>query len=247
VHISLKHYMNILAGRVVKMSEPQVVELKPTKNHLLKLDDVNALVHQLVNQRLVILPTETGYLLGADALSIEAVKKVFQVKGRLFTNPIHVAVSNLAMAEDLVFLDGNARRLHCKLMPGPVTVICPKKPIVSDLLVANTGNLGIRIPDSPIVIQVVQAFGRPITATSLNVSAAPEDQRVEETISSLYWDDDQLVYLVRDSDLVTHTSPSTVVTFATTPWRILREGPIEESDIAEAVKSLSYTEASDWT
>ncbi len=218
-----------------------------TKNRLLRLDDLNAITDQLVNGRLVVLPTETGYLLGADALNLDSVRRVFKVKNRPLTNPIHVIVSGLEMAEDLIFLSPTARRLCNSFMPGPLTIICPKKPIVSDLLVANTGNLGIRIPDNPVALQVAQAFRKPITATSLNVSGTSEGTSLDETLATLEWDDDPPIVVTADSALFTYPSASTVVTFAVEPWQILRTGPITEEEIAAATKSLNYTDVQDWT
>lgn len=229
------------------MADLQVIELKLTDNYLLSFDALNMVTHQLLNGRLVILPTETGYLLAANALDVEAVKKVFKVKKRQMSNPIHVVVSGLDMAENLVFLESESRRLCNKFFPGPLTVICPKRPLVPDLLVANTGNLGIRVPDCPVTLQVVQALGKPITATSLNLSGKSTGESVEDTIAGLNWKDENLVYLVKDYGLITYDLPSTLVTFGTKPWSILREGPIEKPKILAAINSLGYSDVQDWT
>jgi L-threonylcarbamoyladenylate synthase len=119
--------------------------------------------------------------------------------------------------------------------------------MVSDLLVANTGNLGIRIPDSPVVQQVIQAFGKPITATSLNVSGIPESGSLDETIMSLDWTNELLVYVVTDPDIVAFPSASTVITFATDPWQVLREGPITMEEIANAMTRPNYSDVQEWT
>lgn len=220
------------------MDHLHVEELKLTNNYLLNFCDLNRITNHLLNGGLVILPTETGYLLAANALDEDAVKKVFKAKGRQISNPIHVVVSGLDMAETLVYLGSESRILCDKFLPGPLTVICPKRPIVSDFLVANTGNLGIRVPDCPVTLQVVQALGKPITATSLNVSGKASEESVEDTIAALNWKDESLVYLVKDYGLITYNLPSTLVTFGANPWSILREGPIKESEISAVINSL---------
>ena len=217
------------------LSDFQIIELPLTANGLLNLDNLSTIADHLRGRGLVVLPTETGYLLGVNALDVEAVQKVYEVKMRPPTNPIHAVVSGVSMAEDLVFLDPKARRIMNVFLPGPITVICPKKPVVSDLLVANTGNLGIRMPDSPVTLQVVQASGIPITATSLNLSGKPNQETVEETIQSLNWEGERVVYLVKEDVITKHSKPSTVVTFATDPWNILREGPILKDDILQNI------------
>ena len=229
------------------MSDVQVIELKLTNNSLLSFNALGMVTHQLLNRRLVILPTETGYMLAANALDVDAVKKVFKVKQRDLSNPIHVAVSGMDMAEELVYLDSQSRRLCNKYFPGPLTVICPKRQIVSDLLVANTGNLGIRVPDCPVTLQVVQAFGKPITATSLNVSGESSEELVEDTIAKLNWEGEYLVYLVKEKRLLKQSSPSTLVTFATKPWSILRKGPITEDEISASLNKIGYSDFEDWT
>ena len=235
-----------MKGRYKSLNRQNIVSFELSSNGLLSFDSITAITHQLVNGGLVILPTETGYLLAADALNLTAVRKVFDVKKRPLTNPIHVVVSDLEMAERLVNLNPLARKLCYRFFPGPLTIICPKRPIISDELVANTGNLGIRVPDSPVVLQIVRAFGKPITATSLNVSGQPAGSSIENTIDELYWDN-EIVYFVKNDSLVKYDMSSTVITFGTDPWRILREGPIDRIAITETMSRLSYTEIEDWT
>lgn len=228
------------------MNNKNIIKLKLTENGLLSFDSVCAITHHLINSGLVILPTETGYLLAANALNVNAVRKVFEVKQRALTNPIHVVISDMNMAEELVFLTPQARKLCYQFFPGPLTIICPKRPIVSDELVANTGNLGIRVPDCPVVLQVVRALGKPITATSLNISGSPSQLTVEKTIEQLNWNN-EIVYLVKNDSIIKYDKPSTIITFGTNPCRILRDGPIENQVVLDAMNRLCYSEIEDWT
>lgn len=228
------------------MLHQNFVRFDLSDNGLLSFDSISAIMHHLTEGGLVILPTETGYLLAADALNLSAVRKVFSVKQRPLTNPIHVVVSDMEMAETYVFLNPLARKLCYRFFPGPLTVICPKRPIISDELVANTGNLGIRVPDSPVVLQIVRAFGKPITATSLNISGKLADTSVENTIDAMYWGN-ETVFFVQNDSMAVFNSPSTIVTFGTDPWSIIRQGPIDSKTISEAMRQLTYTEIEDWT
>ena len=223
-----------------------IVELELTPNKLLSFDALERVVHQLVNGGLCILPTETGYLLAANAFDEEAIKKVFLAKGRSFNNPIHVIVSGMKMADELVFLPPEARKLCYKFFPGPLTVICPKKDFISDFLVAHTGNLGIRSADSSVTYQIVEAFGKPITATSLNLSGFSNENNIIDTINLMNWGNQTVLFVRNDKD-IKYSKPSTLVTFATKPWSILREGPISSDEIKNAMSQLYYSEFEDWT
>jgi L-threonylcarbamoyladenylate synthase len=225
---------------------PIVANVEATQNHLLSIHDANLIVDHLTKGRVAVIPTDTGYMLAADALQDAAVDKIFELKGRPANNPIHVVVASVSMALDLVCTDQAAERVMEYLLPGPLTVICPKKEAISDRLVADTGNLGIRIPDSPIAVMLAGMLGSPLTATSLNISGQSPHGPLEELIQSLYWKDSDLAYVIADPFLATHTEPSTVVSFATHPWSILREGPVTRKMIEQSVRLLSTEEFSDW-
>lgn len=210
-----------------------IVKLPLTPNELLNFASLDIIVKHLDQGGLVILPTETGYLLAANALDVEAVKKVFIAKDRPITNPIHVVVSDLEMANELVELPQLAKELFYHFLPGPVTPVCPKKDVVSDFLVANTGYLGLRVPDVPVVLQVVRALGKPITATSLNLSGQDAKNDVEDTMKELHWGEEKVCF-VRLDHVIKYDKPSTLVQFKEDGWEILREGAVSKESV-EAV------------
>lgn len=221
--------------------------MQATRNHMLNLHDAKLIVDHLRKGRIAVLPTETGYMIAADALCVDAVDRVFNLKSRSDANPIHVVVGSLEMARSLVRTTIASERLLERHLPGPLTVICPKRDIVSDRLVAGTGNLGIRIPDSPLTVLISAWANTPLTATSLNVSGAPAQATLDETIRSLNWREHELVLAVEDRALLTFEGPSTVVSFACgEEFEVLRAGPITEAMIAEAVRGMAYEEYSDW-
>lgn len=213
------------------------IDLPLTSNRLLRLAELDAVVRHLRLGGLVVLPTETGYLLGASALDAEAVRRAFAVKVRSPRNPMHAAVTGVEMAERLAHLGDAARHLLQMFTPGPLTVVCPKREVVPDILVADTGTLGIRVPDSPVTLQVIAALGGPITATSLNVSGDPPRASVEETIAALEWKDEASLFVVKDPLTVLHSKPSTLVSIVDGRCLILRDGPVSAEAITAALSA----------
>ncbi|MDD1675542.1 MAG: threonylcarbamoyl-AMP synthase [Methanomicrobiales archaeon] len=131
-------------------------------------DIIARAVEVLRRDGLVVYPTDTVYGLGADALSEEAVMKVYEAKGRPFHNPISVAVCDMEMLCCIARVSPPAEALIERFLPGPMTVILPAKSVLPPLLMAGTGQIGVRIPDHEIALSLVRVFDAPITATSAN-------------------------------------------------------------------------------
>jgi tRNA threonylcarbamoyl adenosine modification protein (Sua5/YciO/YrdC/YwlC family) len=122
---------------------------------------------------LVIYPTETCYGIAADATNPDAVTKLLIFKGDRHRQ-VAIAVSDRAMAKKYVKLNEIAINLYAKFLPGPITVISDSLHAVDPRLESATGTLGIRIPNYPITLLLINRFGRPITATSANTSGKKE-------------------------------------------------------------------------
>ena len=111
--------------------------------------------------------------------------KVFHLKGRSFSNPIHIAVSSIAEAEKYAHVNEAARYLAAHYLPGALTLVLKKKETVPSMLVAGLDTVGIRIPDN----QHYPAPGGndrpPLTTTSANISGKPGTYSVEEVTAQL--------------------------------------------------------------
>jgi len=133
----------------------------------------------------VVYPTETVYGLGADALSERAVRRVFELKGRDFKKPISVAVSSFEMLESVAIVESaEVEEILNALLPGPVTVLLPRKAVLPEILTGGSPLVGVRMPEHEIALRLITAFGRPLTATSANLSgkkppASFEDVEIE--------------------------------------------------------------------
>lgn len=201
---------------------------------LLPLADAAEIAAGLRAGGLAVLPTETGYLLAASAFSVPAVRKVFAVKGRDLANPMHVACSSLAMAQLIGQLDGKATRLLGTLTPGPLSVVVPQTDLLENPYVTLNRTVGLRVPDNAATLQVIDALGGPVTATSLNRSgqeSEPVDQRV---LDSFDWQGEETVHAVLDPASIRYDQASTLLRVTGPDPEILRHGPVS-GDTVEAV------------
>ncbi len=118
---------------------------------------------------LVAFPTETVYGLGANALDREAVLRIFEAKQRPAWDPIIVHACSIEMAKTLVSAwPEAAQKLPACFMPGPLTLLLPKRDIIPDACTAGREKVGIRIPAHPVALALIEAAGVPIAAPSAN-------------------------------------------------------------------------------
>lgn len=135
---------------------------------------------------LVVFPTETVYGLGANALDEEAVKKIFEAKGRPQDNPLIVHVSDISQVDDLAKdIPEVAKKMMLKFWPGPLTIILNKKDIIPNRTSANLDTIGIRMPDDEIALKLIKLSKTPIAAPSANISGRPSPTDIERCIEDL--------------------------------------------------------------
>lgn len=182
----------------------------------------------------LVLPTDTCYIFAANALDPMAVWKVFAIKRRPLGQPIHMAVRDLDMAEEYVELNQAARLLAERFLPGPLTLVLPRRESVPDILVGGGQTLGIRIPDNRVLLEVVGAAGLPVTATSGNISGLPTPYTVTEVMEQLGPQATGLA-LVLDQGPLPVVITSTIVDLSSSEPRILREGPIPGAALLRAL------------
>ena len=118
---------------------------------------------------LVAFPTETVYGLGADASSADAVHRLFAVKGRPADHPVIVHLGDAAQLDDwAIDVDDAARTLTSACWPGPLTVVVRRAPHVPDAVTGGLDTVGLRVPDQPIALALLRAFGGGVAAPSAN-------------------------------------------------------------------------------
>ena len=142
-------------------------------------DQIRTAIAAIKSGGTVVYPTETVYGLGADALSEDAVRKVYELKCRDLSNPLSLAVSSFEMLQTVTYVDAELLTILKELLPGPVTVLLRKRACVPDLLTAGSDVVGVRFPDNEMALRIIEETG-PITATSANVSGKTPPTRFEE-------------------------------------------------------------------
>jgi L-threonylcarbamoyladenylate synthase len=132
---------------------------------------IDEAVQLLCAGRLVAFPTETVYGLGADATSAEAVRRIFAAKGRPPTNPLIVHVADIESAKRYTTgWSDAAQTLAAAWWPGPLTLVLPKHPSIVDEATAGLAAVGLRVPDHPVALDLLRAFGGAVAAPSANRS-----------------------------------------------------------------------------
>lgn len=131
-------------------------------------DEALAAQH-LRSGKLVGIPTETVYGLAANALDPIAVARIFEAKNRPAFDPLIVHVANMAEAQKYCsHMPDLAFQLAEKFSPGPLTYILPKNQLIPDLVSSGHSTVGIRIPNHPLTLALLQQLDFPLAAPSAN-------------------------------------------------------------------------------
>ncbi|OGL54085.1 hypothetical protein A3K55_02540 [Candidatus Shapirobacteria bacterium RBG_13_44_7] len=192
---------------------------------------------------LVVYPSDTVYILAVDPTRQEAVDKLLAFKDRWTGKAISVAVADKKMAKDYVRLSLNAESIYDNLLPGPFTVVSEGKHRVAKGIEAENGTLGIRIPDNKYILGLVKVLGKPITATSANLSGRRPHYSVESLMKTLSDKKRGMIDLVVDVGKLPRNKPSTVIETSEPEIKVLRRGDLITGDSQSLIsKSVRETE-----
>jgi len=198
----------------------EIIKLTP-RNHQ---EVINRALAALRAGGLVVFPSDTVYGLLADAQNPEAVSKLLAFKERRPGQAISVFVADKAMAQDYLQINPNAANVIENLLPGPFTVIAQSRHLTDPRLEAENGTLGIRLPNYPLILELVRQFGRPLTATSANISGRPAVRSISALRKTLSQKKEKMLDLIVDSGILPKNLPSTVIDTTTGQLKMLRVG-----------------------
>lgn len=173
--------------------------------------------------QLVAFPTETVYGLGSSALDPEAIRAIYQAKGRPSDNPLIVHVASIEMTYQVArCLPENALTLMKAFWPGPLTLVLPKNPQIPEEITAGLDTVAIRMPDHPVALALLKSSNLPIAAPSANLSGRPSPTTAEHVFTDL----NGSIPLILDGGPCREGVESTVLDLSHSPAVILRPGAV---------------------
>ncbi|MCD7855756.1 MAG: threonylcarbamoyl-AMP synthase [Clostridiales bacterium] len=188
---------------------------------------------------LVAFPTETVYGLGANALDKAAVKKIYVAKGRPSDNPLIVHISSLpelyGVAEDVSPL---ALKLIDAFLPGPLTMIFKKKPIVPRETSGGLDTVAVRFPENVVARRFIRACGVPVAAPSANTSGRPSPTSAGHVLKDLNGKIDMII----DGGSSRLGLESTIVDLSRETPTLLRPGSITVDMLKNVIGELKIDE-----
>ena len=183
----------------------------------------------------VIFPTETVYGLGANALDENAVKKIYEAKGRPSDNPLIVHIYKKEEIYDLANdVNKNAQIVMDKFWPGPITIILNKKEIVPNTTSGGLNTVAIRMPSHKIAREIIKQAGVPIAAPSANISGRPSPTKAQHVKEEM---DGRVSGIVLGGDS-NFGLESTVLDLTGKVPMILRPGSITKEDLEEVLEKV---------
>lgn len=189
---------------------------------------------------LVAIPTETVYGLAANALNGNAVKRIFEAKGRPQDNPLIVHIASLDTLPKLVAtVPDEALALANRFWPGPLTIILPKASCIPDEVSAGLETVAVRFPSHPVARAIIQASGLPLAAPSANTSGRPSPTKAEHVLHDL---SGKIEAVVDGGDCGVGLE-STVISLAGDRPRLLRPGGVTHEQLEEVLGSVEIDPA----
>lgn len=190
---------------------------------------------------IVAFPTETVYGLGGNALDENSVKKIYSAKGRPSDNPLIVHIADKADIVGLVKqIPPKAQAIIDAFMPGPVTVVLPKKDIIPSVVTGGLDTVALRIPENEIARKLIRLSGCPVCAPSANTSTRPSPT----TAKHVYDDLNGKILAIVDGGECNVGVESTVIGFVGDKPRLLRAGGTALEKLEKVVGKIEVVRSS---
>jgi L-threonylcarbamoyladenylate synthase len=193
---------------------------------------VTYVAEQIRSGRVLGMPTDTFYGLAADPYNLHAVDRIYDIKTRGRHKPLSLLIESVEQAEELADdLPDEFYELAEKFWPGPLTIIVKAAARLPLKATANTGNIAVRLPATPIPVAIAKAAGSPITSTSASLPGMPDCVTAQEVTLQM----GERLGIVVDGGKSPHSAFTTIVSLAENHggWKLMREGVIPLHEIED--------------
>jgi L-threonylcarbamoyladenylate synthase len=198
-------------------------------------EDIDRAVEALREGEVIAFPTETVYGLGGDAQNPEAVRRIYELKGRPATHPLIVHIDHPRMLERWALtVPPAAQALAARFWPGPLTLVLRRAPAVDLAITGGQETVAVRVPAHPVAQQLLRAFGGGIAAPSANRYGRVSPTRAEH-VREEFGDS---VRIILDGGDCKIGLESTIVDCADAVPRLLRPGFITLTQLRAAVPEV---------
>lgn len=209
--------------------------IKIDENNIEK-DKVKEITKAFSDGKLVVIPTETVYGLGANGFDEEACKNIFKAKGRPMDNPLILHIADVEQIDELVSeIPQVAKDCMEMFWPGPLTMILKKSDKMSDVVTAGLDTVAIRMPSHKIAREILKDCKLPIAAPSANLSGRPSPTAFKHVDEDL----NNKVDIIVDGGTSNVGIESTVIDMTSNPPMILRPGYVTYEDLKVLIPDLA--------
>lgn len=200
--------------------------------------DLEIIKNRLINDGVIIYPTDTVYGVGASIDSLKGLCKIYEIKERDFKSPLIALLSKVEYVEKIAIIDEKKKiiieKLARKFWPGALTIILNKKETVPDIIVSGGKTIGVRIPDLKLAQEIIESVGGILPTTSANISGEKTPRSFEELSEKFK----KRVDIVVDGGKSPLGMESTILDLTKTFPKILREGAIKKETIEEVIGKI---------
>lgn len=219
------------SSHIIRLSSPNVQELHAA---------LSTAVEVIASGGTVVVPTDTVFGIAANALDESAIAAVYRIKGRDSNAPLPVHVASVAdLHEWARDMSEPVRCMAERLLPGPLTIVLKKSARLPDAVTGGCPTVGMRVPDHPVTLALLQLVGRPLVMTSANLSGMPPITTGSDACAVFNGRVDCIV----DGDEVPDYRcregiASTVIDATCLPPRILRRGSISDDVLRQFLPDI---------
>lgn len=178
----------------------------------------------------IVYPTDTVYGLGADVDDLKAIKCVYKIKGRDKHKPIGLIAADINQVKKIAKLNKEQLDMMKRFWPGPLTILLKVNNKYEGLnFISQGGYVGVRVPDHQVAQELAKKLGRPITATSANLSGQKECSNTF-CVANQFMNKLECPGFIYDGGRLPQSKPSTIIKWTKGGWQIVRKGKIKIDD-----------------